>query len=985
MDIQKVSDRKEAARQFVKNWMNRGHEIEDYQEFWEDLLEDVFGVPKARKEILPQQKVKVAKSTKRMDILLKTSKVVIEQKNRGVDLEKEEKTKGGSPIEQVQFYHEKMDKDKSGRYAIACNFSEFKIWDSYNKNAEIKTIKLEELPKRWKELRFLVEPYKPEGYVDPNREEKVASRASEYIQNLYNAIFDSKQKWTKQELQWLNMFCVRAVFCLYAEDAGLFGDEQFSLFIEKTPADEMSDRFDALFVWLDSNDKERKNLSAFVGKTIRNFPWVNGGLFDKKVDYKTPEINEAARNILLNADNLKMDNGEIFSWEEISPTNFGCIFESTVDMKVRDSGGMHYTTPENIRRAINPLFLEDLTTELNEIIKYPIETEGDKDVKYSALENYRKKLSGLRFLDPACGSGNFLTETYKALHQLELQAIESELKFRHGLRFGNENPCYVRMGQFFGIEIDHFAASVARASLWIADCQLLKETKMKLNCNPDILPLEKNNNIQCADALYTDWNEVLKRKRSTPIFIIGNPPFKGARGGNDTPEEKEQKKLAMKAVMSELDKNGHPVWNHVGDLDFVCAWYAKAAQYMQGFPLIQAALVSTNSIVQGEHAVNLWKPLMQYYGVNISFAWRTFKWFNEAKKKAQVSCVIIGFYCSRRANTQTCVIFKENESPKLCQRINNYLISGDSLFLNVNRKKPVCDVPIIGIGNKPIDGGNYLFTKEQKDAFIAIEPLSASYFHKWYGADEFLSGIPRYCLWLGDCEPDEIDRMPHCKKRVEAVVKKRLESDSEQTRLLASKPTRFHVENMPESDYLIIPEVSSERRKYIPFGYMTPDIMCSNKVRLMTNVTPFHFGILSSRVHMAWVRLVCGRLEDRLDYSIEIVYNNFPWPDNVQESIKEKIVKSAQGIITARNNHPNSSLKQLYEYERGLTPPDLTDAHDANDKAVFAAYAYLGIRPNMSDEEIAMILLRESVRLAKLADNKKRTRRVSKRKNINQK
>ena len=292
MDNLKVSDRKEAARQFVKEWKNRGNEIEDYQEFWEDLLEDVFGVPKARKEIKPQQTVKVAKSTKRMDILIKTSKVVIEQKSRGIDLEKEEKSKGASPVDQVKFYHEKMDKDKSGRYAIACNFAEFKIWDSYNKNAEIKTIRLEELPKKWKELRFLVEPYKPEGYIDPKREEKVASTASEYIQNLYNAIYEIKQDWTKQELQWLNMFCVRVVFCLYAEDAGLFGDEQFSNFIERTPADEMSDRFNALFIWLDSNDKERKGLSAVVEKIIRVFPWVNGGLFDKKVDYKTPEIND---------------------------------------------------------------------------------------------------------------------------------------------------------------------------------------------------------------------------------------------------------------------------------------------------------------------------------------------------------------------------------------------------------------------------------------------------------------------------------------------------------------------------------------------------------------------------------------------------------------------------------------------------------------------------------------------------------------------
>lgn len=978
MAILKVSDRKEAARQFVSDWKNRGNEIEDYQEFWEDLLEDVFGIPKARKEIRPQQTVKVAKSTKRMDILLKTSKVVIEQKSRGIDLEKEEKSKGGSPVDQVKFYHEKMDKDKSGRYAIACNFAEFKIWDSYNKTADIKTIKLEELPKRWKELRFLIEPYKPEGYIDPEREEKVASRASDYIQNLYNVIYESKQDWSKQELQWLNMFCVRVVFCLYAEDAGLFGDEQFSSFIEKTPADEMSDRFNALFIWLDSNESERKELSAVVGKIIRNFPWVNGGLFDKKVDYKTPEINEAARNILLNADNLKMDNGEIFSWEEISPTNFGCIFESTVDIKVRDSGGMHYTTPENIQRAINPLFLDELTTELNGILKLPIGTEGEKDVKYFALETYRKKLASLRFLDPACGSGNFLTETYKALHQLELQTIESELEFRHGLRFGNENPCYVRMGQFFGIENDHFAASVARASLWIADCQLLKETKKRLKCEPDILPLEKNNNIHCADALYTDWDKVLKRKKSTPIFIIGNPPFKGARGGKDTVEEKEQKKQAMHAVMNELDYSGKPVWDHVGDLDFVCAWYAKAAQYMQGFPLIKAALVSTNSIVQGEHAINLWKPLMLHYGVIISFAWRTFPWFNKAKNVAQVHCVIIGFYCAKRAKTQSCYIFQESMPTIECKHINNYLIPSNSYFINPDRRKPVCDVPIIGIGNKPIDDGNYLFTEKQKDDFIAKEPQSASYFHKWYGSIEFTTGVPRYCLWLGECEPDVLDKMPLCKKRRDAVARYREKSDSEQTRKLAKKPTRFHVENMPKGDYLLIPETTSKRRYYVPFGYMTPDVFCSNLVRLMPNVTPYHFGILSSKIHMAWMRVVCGRMKSDYRYSIEIVYNNFPWPSNITDAEHQKIEDKAQNIISVRAKHKSSTLKQLYAPE--TMPSDLVDAHEANDKAVFAAYAYLGICPNMTDEEIAMILLRESVRLAKLSDRMKRMKKVTKKK-----
>ena len=979
MEITNRHNIKEAARDFVNDWKDRGHEITDYIEFWEDLLEDVFGVSKARKAIEPQKDVEYARKHKRMDIFVKTSKVVIEQKSRGIELDKEQKAKEGTPLEQLQFYHEKMDKDKSGRYGIACNFSEFWIWDSYNKNADVNKIRLEELPRRWKELKFLVEPYRPEGYVDFVHEEQVAKTASEFVQELYNTIHKGKTDWSKDELQWLNMFCVRVVFCLYAEDANLFPNGLFSTFIEKTPSDEMSDKFDALFIWLDSNDKERVKLSPMAGKIIRSFPWVNGGLFDKKIEYKTPEISEEARRILLTADSLKVkDSEEIFSWEDISPTNFGCIFESTVNEKVRDSGGMHYTTPTNIRRAIDPLFRDALDQELSAIEKYPTSTEGEKDTKYRALETYRKKLASYRFLDPACGSGNFLTETYKALHQLELRAIESELLFRHDLKLGNDNPCEVRMGQFYGIEIDHFAVSVARASLWIADCQLLKETNKHLKCEYNPLPLEKNNNIHCADALYTDWDQVLKRKKSTPIYIIGNPPFKGARGGKDTPKEKEQKKKSLLYVMNDIGKDGKTIWDCVGDMDFVCGWYAKAAKYMQGYPLIKAALVSTNSIVQGEHAVNLWRPLMRHFGVNISFAWRTFRWFNEAKNRAQVSCVIIGFYCAKRPKQQDCHIYLDKGDPILCDNINNYLIPGDPYFINPNRKAPICDVSKIVMGNQPIDGGNYIFTEEQKNEFVLKEPQSAKYFRKWYGADEFLNNNPRYCLWLGDCEPEELAQLPNCEKRVTKVIEFRKHSPREQTKKLQFKPRRFGTERMPEQEYLIIPEVSSENRRYIPFGYMSPNVFCSNKVRLLEDGSLYDFGILSSRLHMAWVRLVCGKLEDRLDYSIEIVYNNFPWPINVSEEVRKRITNTAQSIIMARQNHPHSTLKQLYDTKYGKAPADLIDAHNENDKAVFAAYAYLGILPNMTDEKIGMILLRESVRIAKSLEKKKKTNKRKK-------
>lgn len=967
----KQSQIKKAAQKFVAEWKNRGEEDKDYVEFWEDLLEDVFGVPKARKEIEPQSKVKFEGSTKRIDIRVKTSKVVIEQKSNDVNLDLKQKQSGKdangkplelTPMEQAIRYYNNLDKPDQGRYVIVSNFKEFRIWDSYHKNAPIKRIALEELPSRWRELKFLVEAYRPEGYVDEKREERISSTASDYIRNLYDTIYASKKEWTKPELQSLNMFCVRVVFCLFAEDAGIFDDGQFSTFLDKFTAKDLSKKFDALFFWLDMTESRRREYYKLADVEVQQFPYVDGGLFNNADPYETPVLNKAAYDILKSAWSLTLkDTDETFDWSEISPTNFGCIFESTVDSDVRESGGMHYTTPSNIHRVIDPLFLDNLKAELERIVNLPIGTAGEKDQKYRELEAYRDRLADIRFLDPACGSGNFLTECYKSLHELELKAIESELEFRHDVIMPNTDPCKVRMGQFYGIEIDHFAASVARASLWIAGCQLIQQTTKVLHCAIDPLPLDKNNYVVNADALETDWETVLKPQKNSPTFIIGNPPFKGARGGNDTKEEKERKKALMQAVMKELNGKGKPVWANVGDMDFVCAWYAKAARYMQGRPFVKAAFVSTNSIVQGEQAVILWKPLMEYYKLKISFAWHTFKWFNEAKKVAQVHCVIVGFYCGRKKD-EPCRIFEEGKPDIVCKQISNYLLPSETYFINPLMAKPLCNVPKIGMGNQPIDDGNYLFTKEQMREFIAIEPLSEAFFHQWYGSEEFSNGNPRYCLWLGECEPDILSKMPHAMKRVEAVRQYRMKSTRQKTKELADKPRRFATENMPKGNCLVLPETSSSRRKYIPFGYMTPDIFCSNAVRLLPDATPYHLGILESSVHMAWVRMVCGRMKSDYRYSIEIVYNNFPWPQNISEEQKRRISESAQAILDARSNHSSSTLRQLYE--PNLMPPDLVDAHHKNDRAVISAYSYLGITQEMNDEEIALVLLKESVRLA---------------------
>lgn len=981
----KQSEIKKAAQKFVAEWKNRGEEDKDYTEFWEDLLEDVFGVPKARKEIEPQSKVKFEGTTKRIDIRVKTSKVVIEQKSNDVNLDAKQKQSGkdanGKPLEltpmdQAIRYYNNLDTPDQGRYAIACNFKEFRIWDSYHKNAPQRRILLEELPLRWRELKFLIEPYRPEGYVDEKREERVSSTASEFIRNLYDTIYASKKEWTKSELQSLNMFCVRVVFCLFAEDAGIFDDGQFRTFLDKFNAKDLSKKFDALFFWLDMTDPKRREYYKLADVEVQQFPYVDGGLFNNADLYETPAINKAAFDILKSAWDLKLKGtDETFDWSEISPTNFGCIFESTVDSDVRESGGMHYTTPSNIHRVIDPLFMDDLEEELEHIIALPIDTKGQKDVKYAKLEAFRDRLSSMRFLDPACGSGNFLTETYKSLHALELLAIESELEFRHDAIMENQDPCKVRMGQFFGIEIDHFAASVARASLWIAECQLIQETKKVLHCNIDPLPLEKNTNVMQADALLVDWNEVLKRKSTTETYIIGNPPFQGSKK-----KAKEQTQSMLIAMPSRLP-DGKKLWEKQGKLDFVCAWYAKAAEYMEGKKNITAAFVSTNSIVQGDQEAPLWYPLMSHFNMQILFAWRSFQWFNEADNMAHVYCVIVGFYLSKRKRHIKHRIFEENKGTIVADNINGYLLNAENLFV-WNRAKSLCNIPKMGIGNKPIDDGNYLFTEQEMREFIQKEPSAAKYFHPWYGAEEFIRCQPRYCLWLGNCTPAEVAAMPLCMKRVEAVVAYRESSTSKPTQELAKKPRRFHVENMPQNDYFIVPRVSSQAREYIPMGFLSSNDLCSDAVLVVSGATLFHFGILQSRIHMAWTRIVCGRLKEDFRYSTGVVYNNFPCPNPTDEQ-KAAIEQTAQAILNVRNKdkYKDSSLEQLYN--PSLMPDDLVDAHEKNNRAVAAIYAQYGISLNMSDEEIAIILMRVCTKLAapkpkkrKKAKNRKTTNKV---------
>ena len=737
------------------------------------------------------------------------------------------------------------------------------------------------------------------------REMEVSIAAGEIVGLLYDALYKQyANPQAEQSLKSLNKLCVRLVFCLYAEDAGIFGRHgMFHDYLAAFDTRGMRKALVELFRVLDTKLQDRDPYLQDDNPELAAFPYVNGGLFSDE-NIEIPPFTDEIRNLLLNK------ASEDFNWAEISPTIFGAVFESTLNPETRRSGGMHYTSIENIHKVIDPLFLDALKAELDEICENPIER-----TKNTKLRAFQRKLAGLKFLDPACGSGNFLTETYLSLRRLENKIL---LELSHGqvtMYTASESPIQVSISQFYGIEINDFAVTVAKTALWIAESQMMKETEKILLVPLDFLPLKTNAYIVEGNALRTDWESVVPKGELN--YIMGNPPFVGAR-------------LMDKAQKDDIN-HIFAGWKNAGNLDYVCCWYKKAADIMQN-TAIRTALVSTNSVSQGESVANLWKPLFAD-GVHIDFAYRTFRWDSEAKSKAHVHCVIIGF--STAVNPAERRIYS-GDRYQVATNINGYLLDGDNVFIE-SRNKPLCNVPEIGMGNQPIDNGQYLFEKDEMDAFIKTEPLSADFFHPWYGAKEFISRKPRYCLWLGECSPVQLKQMPQCLARVRAVKEYRESSSRASTVKLSLKPTRFQTENMPKGHYIVIPEVSSEKRRYIPMGYLDDSKLCSNKLRLMPDANLFEFGVLESNVHMAWMRCVCGRLEMRYDYSIKIVYNNFPWPTPTEQQ-KAKIEQTAQAILDARALYPDCSLADLYDE---LTmPPELRKAHQDNDRAVMDAYGF---------------------------------------------
>ncbi len=893
-------EQKAAAKKFAEFWKDKGYEKGESQKFWIDLLTHVYGVDDIASFISFEDQVHLD-NTSFIDGYIPSTKVMIEQKSLGKDLNKPIKQSDGSllnPFQQAKRYITELPVSKHPRWVITRNFSEFYVYDMERPNGEPEIIKLDELLKDYYRLNFLVDS-KNEHL---QKEMEIFLQAGEIVGKLYNALLKQYiNPESPESLRSLNMLCVRLVFCLYAEDAGIFGKhDMFHDYLCKFAVKDVRKALIELFKMLDTKVCDR---DPYDDTPVAEFPYVNGGLFaDESIEI--PHFNEEIVELLLK--NASLD----FDWSMISPTIFGAVFESTLNPETRRSGGMHYTSIENIHKVIDPLFLDDLKAELEEIkqFKQP-KTIAEK------VEKFKEKLAGLKFLDPACGSGNFLTETYISLRRLENEAIKLTLD-NGQMMFDMEGVIRVSIGQFYGIEINDFAVTVAKAALWIAESQMMHETEEFISKNLDFLPLKSYANIVEGNALRVDWESVVPK--SELDYIMGNPPFVGAR------------------LMSAEQKNDvFTIFDGVknnGNLDYVSCWYKKAADMMTGTS-IRTALVSTNSITQGEQVAILWKNLFEN-GVHIDFAHRTFIWDSEASIKAHVHCVIVGF--SIAPNSEQKQLF-DNGSVKIVENINGYLVEAPNVFAK-NRKRPLCNVTSVVFGSMPNDGGILSdYSTDKKEEIIKKYPIAESMFKHFLGATEFLHNKERWCLWLKDISPAEIKKAPPVMEAVTEVKRIREESNREATRKLADTPTLFGEIRQPETNYIIIPRHSSENRRYIPLGFVEPNIICGDANLLLPNATLYEFGVMISNVHNAWIHTVCGRIKSNYRYSVNIVYNNFPWCNPTDEQ-KAKIEQTAQAILDARALYPDCSLADLYD--ETVMPPELRKAHQANDRAVMQAYGF---------------------------------------------
>ncbi len=894
---------REAARQFYYKWNGKGNEDEDARSYWIDILQDILGVDHVTDRLDFEKKVVGPDGNmKRIDVYIPETHVLIEQKSLNIVLDRPQAGHNGmTPYEQAKMYDNGLPFDEKARWIVISNFAEIWIYDMNQRRPEPVKLALADLQTKYHMLSFLVS----KETTTISEEMKISLQAGELVGKLYDAFSKQYRDSNDPEtMKSLNKLCVRVVFCLYAEDAAVFGRKgMFHDYMAQFDAAHARVGIRDLFRVLNQKPEERDTYLADDNPLLAAFPYVNGGLFADD-DIEIPPFTDEIMELLLR------NASEDFDWSGISPTIFGAVFESTLNPETRRNGGMHYTSIENIHKVIDPLFLDDLKAELKEI--KAIDVLNTKERRLKAFQN---KLTSITILDPAAGSGNFLTESYLCLRRLENEVI-SELFHGQIVMGAVENPIQVGIGQFYGIEINDFAVTVARTALWIAENQMMKETEDIIHMTLDFLPLKTAAHIEEGNALRLDWNDVVPRVKLT--YICGNPPFYGA----------SKMSAAQKAETVEILGKG----KRVNSVDYVGGWYYKAAAYIQNTN-IHCALVSTNSITQGEQVAALWTKLFDEYHIHIDFAYRTFRWDSEATMMAHVHCVIIGFSVSEIYRKKRIIYADGTEL--YAENINPYLVNSPNVLVE-SKGAPICSVPKMTAGNKPSDGGHLILSPEEREEMINYDPSCEPLIRRYVGSKDFINNDEiRYCLWLKDVSPSAYRSNSLIMRRLEAVRAKRLESSAAPTRALADKPYLFFSTPQTDSNYLCIPEVSSEKRIYIPIGFMDKRVIASNKLLIVPDATIYDFGILTSNVHMSWMRAVGGRLEMRYQYSGAVVYNTFVWPEATEEQ-RSQIEKTAQKILDTRALYPNDSLADLYD---PLTmPPALLKAHQANDIAVMKAY-----------------------------------------------
>ena len=883
-------------KKFVGQWSGRGYEKGETHSFWLSFLRDVLGISEPEKFISFEVPVKL-KHTSFIDAFLPDTKVIIEQKSLSESLSQEKSQSDGStltPYEQAQRYGSSLPYSMRPRWIVVCNFKEFLIYDMETLAAPSKIL-LEELPEKFSAFDFLIDENKNKLRI----ELELSLKAGEIVGKLYDALHAQYLKPNNENsLASLNKLCVRLVFCLFAESSGIFGKHKIFrdyLAEEKNIRWALIHLFDVLNTPIELRD-------PYLDDTLKKFPYVNGGLFAGSIEIPnfTPEI----KNLLLE----EASSG--FNWSGISPTIFGAVFESTLNPQTRRAGGMHYTSVENIHKVIDPLFLDDLKAQLSNSHILELNNRGSKRKNF--LLNLQKKLSEIKIFDPACGSGNFLTESFISLRRIE-NLILKEL-FGSQIQLGElVNPIKVSINQFYGVEINDFAVAVAQTALWIAELQMIQETQEIIHRDLDFLPLKSYSNIVEGNSLQLDWQKVCPN----PNYIIGNPPFIGFT----------YQSPAQKADMQKI-------FPKIKNLDYVACWYKKAADFMQN-STARAAFVSTNSIAQGETVTRLWKNLFDAQN-HIDFAYRTFIWDSESTQKAHVHCVIVGF--SHAPYFKPKIIF-DGDKKIIAGNINAYLLDAPNIFVESRTKHIQGGVPEISKGFQATDNGFLILSPEERAEMIKKDSAVEKWIRRYSMGYEFINGVLRYCLWLVDCPPNEIRRIKPIYERVKACQDWRS----------VQKPTgdAFKLRDMPhlfrpckqfkDSPYIAVPLVSSERRKYIPMAFVSDGMIPGNNLYAIFDATLYHFGVITSSIHMTWLRTVGGRLKSDYRYSKDVVYNNFVWQTPTPAQISA-IEQSAQKILDVRAKYSDATFAELYD--EVSMPYDLRAAHKKNDIAVAKAYGW---------------------------------------------